>query len=293
MPSPQYHQRYPSQHYVSSDRRSGDTKPSRTVTSVASSRSDVASGASSKSSRSFGYARDPKTSSSPKHGFSKTHDGGYWGASRPSSVCSNRSDITGATSVTRSSHRRFPRNKTDLNIRDEEVDRIKGFSRKPNGGYWIGREHDDPLKTRPHSARAQRLEPPGDKLLLTPRSAYSRKSDAATTPQQSLAAEPTRPVARTYWGSYYRDPERFVEESPRRTPQFAVPPTSGFTRTPLGGFFRGKTYDAPDLGSIEAHRHFGSLPVSPTREADPAAPGPGYGRTNYGGFICRVKRYGD
>jgi hypothetical protein len=282
---------------------------------------DAASVASSKSAaRSAGGPRDPKTQSSPKHGFSRTHDGGYWGKSRARSVMSARSDVSGASDRS-SSTTRFPRNKTELNVREDELDRITGFSRKPNGGYWKDRTHTDPnMKTRPASARSHRWEPPGEKLW-TPRAAYVRKrlgefyrpspqeegarngvavaSGADLDPQifDTKAADPTKPkpgYTRTYWGSYYRDPDRGIEMSPGRTAQSSVPPRSGFTRTPLGGFFRGKTFEEnPDLGAIEPQRHFDAMQVSPTREADPAAPGPGYTRTNYGGFYIREKQYAE
>lgn len=283
---------------------------------------EEASVCSSRSTMSAGGAKDPKTQSSPKHGFSRTHDGGFWGYSRPSSVCSTRSDISGTSSAGRSSHRRFPRNKTELNIREDEMDRIKGYSRKPNGGYWKDREHLDPVRARPHSARAHRWEPTSEKLW-TPRAAYVRKklgefykaehegfdhmhsggtvqheSEAQPTYEifESKAADPTKPkpgYTRTYWGSYYRDPDKALEMSPRRTPQSSVPPVSGYTRTPLGGFFRGKTYEGPDQGDIDAEKHFRSLPVSANRQADPAAPGPGYTRTNYGGFYQQEKQYAE
>jgi hypothetical protein len=202
-----------------------------------------------------------------------------------------------------------------LNVREDELDRIKGYSRKPNGGYWKDREHQDPLKMRPNSARSHRWEPQTEKLW-TPRAAYVRKKlgefyrteqdendgtqfgqkDAGPDIFESKAADPTKPkpgYTRTYWGSYYRDPDRALEMSPRRTAMSSVPPTSGFTRTPLGGFFRGKTYEVQDLGDIGGEKHFHSLPVGASREADPAAPGPGYTRTNYGGFYIREKQYAE
>lgn len=210
-----------------------------------------------------------------------------------------------------------------MNVREDELDRIKGYSRKPNGGYWKDREHLDPVRARPQSARSHsqshRWEPPGEKLW-TPRAAYVRKKlgefykaekegfdhmhatgvaddQPAYEIFESKAADPTKPkpgYTRTYWGSYYRDPDKALEMSPRRTPQSSVPPVSGYTRTPLGGFFRGKTYAENDHGDIDPTKHFRSLPVSDTRQADPAAPGPGYARTNYGGFYQRdTTMYGE
>lgn len=258
---------------------------------------------------------DPKTMCSPKHGFSRTHDGGYWGKGRPSSAASTRSG--GSES---SSKRRFPATKRELNVREDELDRIKGFSRKPNGGYWKDREHLDPNpgRPRPHSAQpATRWEPDTPKLW-TPRSAYQRKklgeffrpeqvemddsgqqfSRTGEAPEifEDKAADPNKPkpgYTRTQYGSYYRDPDGGIQLTPRRTASTSVPPSSGFTRTPMGGFFRGKPAHEADELNLEVSKHFDALPVNPNREADPAAPGPGYTRTNYGGFYIREKQYAE
>lgn len=269
-----------------------------------------------------------KVTGGPKQGFARTHDGGFWGYSRSATESSlaesgSFSARSHTSSDLRSSHRRFPRSKTTLNVRHDELDRIKGYARKENGGYWRDREHQDP-GVRPATARpadANTWTPRGEKTW-TPRSAYFRKKlgefyrpephdvtrkgaslggsemyPDTTVPALDIfddkAADPQKPkpgYTRTYWGSYYRDPDKGIDESARRTFQSSVPPKSGFSRTPMGGFFRGKTYEQPGPQEPLAHEEF-ALPANQDKKADPSAPGPGYTRTNYGGYYMKEKQF--